>query len=65
MLSHMDYEKLLAQVIQLVEDAGRLLIAEWQRPEGPRGSGDKADVDVEIEDGVVTIRAEAKEEEKR
>lgn len=33
----------------LVEDAGLLLITEWQRPEGPRGSGDKADVDVEIE----------------
>lgn len=49
MLSPMDYESLLAQVVQLVEDAGLLLITEWQRPEGPRGSGDKADVDVEIE----------------
>lgn len=48
-LSPMDYESLLAQVVQLVEDAGLLLITEWQRPEGPRGSGDKADVDVEIE----------------
>ncbi len=24
-------------------------IAEWQRPDGPRGPGDKADVDIEIE----------------
>lgn len=48
-LSHMDYGKLLAQATQLVENAGRLLIAEWQRPDGPRGSGDKADVDIEIE----------------
>ena len=31
-LSPMDYESLLAQVVQLVEDAGLLLISEWQRP---------------------------------
>ena len=49
MLNPTDYKSLLAQVVQLVEDAGLLLITEWQRPEGPRGSGDKADVDVEIE----------------
>ncbi|HHH9110729.1 inositol monophosphatase [Pseudomonas aeruginosa] len=29
--------------------AGRLLVAEWERPEGPRGSGDKADIDLEVE----------------
>jgi myo-inositol-1(or 4)-monophosphatase len=45
MLSPMNYESLLAQVVQLVEDAGLLLITEWQRPEGPRGSGDKADIE--------------------
>lgn len=45
----MDYEKLLSSVIQLAEDAGELLIAEWQRPNGPRGSVDKAEVDIEIE----------------
>ena len=45
----MDYEKLLSSVIQRVEDAGELLIAEWQRPNGPRGSVDKAEVDIEIE----------------
>lgn len=49
MLSPMDYESLLAQVVQLVEDAGLLLVTEWQRPEGPRGSSDKAEVDIEIE----------------
>ena len=45
----MDYGKILSSVTQLVVDAGELLIAEWQRPSGPRGSGDKADVDIEIE----------------
>ena len=45
----MDYEKLLSSVIQLTKDAGELLIAEWQRPNGPRGSVDKAEVDIEIE----------------
>lgn len=49
MPSHIDYEKLLTKVIHLVEHAGMLLVAEWQLPEGPRGSGDKADVDIEVE----------------
>ncbi|WIV24058.1 inositol monophosphatase family protein [Pseudomonas sp. M2(2023)] len=39
----------LAQVIESVITAGRILAAEWQRPDGPRGAGDKADVDIEIE----------------
>ncbi|KGK28130.1 inositol monophosphatase family protein [Pseudomonas plecoglossicida] len=39
----------LAQVIESVISAGHILIAEWQRPDGPRGAGDKADVDMEIE----------------
>lgn len=39
----------LSQVIESVVGAGRILAAEWQRPGGPRGSGDKADVDIEIE----------------
>lgn len=42
----MDY---LPQVIESVIAAGRILAAEWQRPDGPRGRGDKADVDIEIE----------------
>ena len=45
----MDYSSLLTRVIQAVTRAGELLVAEWQRPDGPRGAGDKADVDVEIE----------------
>lgn len=45
----MDYSSLLSKVIHAVTRAGELLVAEWQRPEGPRGAGDKADVDVEIE----------------
>lgn len=45
----MNYMYLLNEVIRIAEMAGRLLVAEWQRPDGPRGSGDKADVDLEIE----------------
>ncbi|QJC81566.1 inositol monophosphatase family protein [Pseudomonas umsongensis] len=41
--------KLLAQVTDIVERAGVLLSEEWSRAEGPRGQGDKAVVDVEIE----------------
>ncbi|MNQ95285.1 putative inositol 1-monophosphatase ImpA [compost metagenome] len=40
---------LLAQTIEVVTRAGQLLIAEWARIDGPRGKGDKAEVDVEIE----------------
>lgn len=39
----------LSRVIDSVTSAGRILAAEWQRPDGPRGAGDKADVDIEIE----------------
>lgn len=39
----------ISQVIESVLGAGRILAAEWQRPDGPRGAGDKADVDIEIE----------------
>ncbi len=45
-LSPVDYENLLEQVLQLVEDAGLLLITEWQRADStltrtpiPRASG--------------------------
>lgn len=41
--------ELLSRVIEIVHSAGLLLAAEWQRPNGPRGVGDKADVDIEIE----------------
>ncbi|MCY1556409.1 hypothetical protein D9M68_931550 [compost metagenome] len=45
----MDYVHLLDQVIEKVLLTGKLLEAEWNRPGGPRGHGDKAEVDVEIE----------------
>ncbi|MDH4565160.1 inositol monophosphatase [Pseudomonas sp. BN414] len=45
----MDYVHLLDQVVEKVLLAGNLLEAEWNRPGGPRGHGDKAEVDVEIE----------------
>ncbi|MFV3308264.1 inositol monophosphatase family protein [Pseudomonas sp. NY15181] len=45
----MDCVQLLQQVTRTVLSAGELLAAEWSRPDGPRGYGDKADVDVEIE----------------
>lgn len=44
--------KHLSQVIELVVAAGWILAKEWQRPGGPRGVGDKADVDIEIEDAL-------------
>ncbi|MGH7104070.1 MAG: inositol monophosphatase family protein, partial [Acetobacteraceae bacterium] len=40
---------LLAPVAEAVREAGEMLAAEFCRPAGPRGSGDKAPVDVEIE----------------
>jgi myo-inositol-1(or 4)-monophosphatase len=41
--------ELLGPVIEKVMSAGSLLAAEWSLPGGPRGIGDKAEVDVEIE----------------
>lgn len=41
---------LLTQTIEIVIGAGQLLIAEWARTGGPRGEGDKASVDLEIEE---------------
>ncbi len=40
---------LLEQVVNEVRLAGELLASEWERPAGPRGYGDKAAVDIEIE----------------
>lgn len=45
----LDLPTLLSLVIDAVCQAGQLLVAEWERVEGPRGHGDKAVVDVEIE----------------
>ncbi|WP_272948232.1 inositol monophosphatase family protein [Pseudomonas baetica] len=44
-----DLSELLAQVTEIVVRAGTLLAEEWSRPDGPRGLGDKAVIDVEIE----------------
>ncbi|MHA5986300.1 inositol monophosphatase family protein [Pseudomonas aeruginosa] len=48
-MQKIDLIDLLDRVVTSVEAAGELLIAEWARPEGPRGSGYKAEVDLEIE----------------
>lgn len=40
---------IIHHVIGLVLEAGALIRAELQRPGGPRGRGDKADIDLEIE----------------
>lgn len=45
----MNYWGLLVRVIEQVLSAGKLLAAEWERPNGPRGNGDKAEIDIEIE----------------
>lgn len=54
-MASQNLSNLLAQVIQIVERTGVLLSKEWNRADGPRGQGDKALVDVEIED---ILRAE-------
>ena len=41
---------LLQPVIAAVTHAGKMLVEESRRPDGPRGAGDKAEVDVEIEE---------------
>lgn len=48
-MSSPDFSELLAQVTTIVEQAGALLSEEWSRPDGPRGRGDKAAIDTEIE----------------
>lgn len=49
-MASQNLSNLLAQVTEIVERTGVLLSKEWSRAEGPRGQGDKALVDVEIED---------------
>ena len=51
----MNLQQILPVVIATVEQAGSLLAAEYARPDGPRGFGDKAEIDVEIE---TQLRAE-------
>lgn len=45
----MDLRNLLDRVVKEVICAGKLLADEWHHAGGPRGAGDKADVDYEIE----------------
>src|SRR5690606_33404763 len=40
---------LLPLVIDAAREGGALLRAEFHRPGGPRGAGDKADVDIQVE----------------
>ncbi|HCE6123139.1 inositol monophosphatase [Pseudomonas aeruginosa] len=49
-MSQPEFQKILPLVIQAVERAGHLLELDLNRPGGPRGSGDKAEVDAEIEE---------------
>ncbi len=44
-----DLPALLLLFIDVVCQAGQILVAEWERVDGPRGPGDKAVIDVEIE----------------
>lgn len=45
----MNYVDTLKSATDIVLSAGKLLSAEWMRLGGPRGQGDKAEVDAEIE----------------
>jgi myo-inositol-1(or 4)-monophosphatase len=49
-MANLRVDQILPQVIEVVERAGMLLAQEYARPHGPRGSGDKAEIDVEIEE---------------
>jgi fructose-1,6-bisphosphatase/inositol monophosphatase family enzyme len=54
-LGNLSLQQILPSAIAIVERAGILLAGEYNRPNGPRGSGDKAEIDTEIE---VLLRAE-------
>ena len=41
---------LLPPVIAAVTDARKMLVEESRRPDGPRSAGDKAEIDIEIEE---------------
>jgi ADP-ribosyl-[dinitrogen reductase] hydrolase len=53
------YERPLAIAVEAARLAGRLLAAEFHRPEGPRGSGDQCPADVEAEDTVRRVLVDA------
>jgi ADP-ribosylglycohydrolase/fructose-1,6-bisphosphatase/inositol monophosphatase family enzyme len=50
-----EYAGELRVVVELAKECGRMLLAEGERVGGPRGSGDKADIDDEI-DGLIHKR---------
>lgn len=54
-MENLSLQKILPLVVNVVEQAGAILAQEYARPGGPRGSGDKAEIDEEIE---VFLRAE-------
>lgn len=49
-VKNLDVQQILPFVTSAVEQAGQLLAQEYARPGGRRGCGDKADIDVEIEE---------------
>lgn len=49
-MKNLDVQQILPFVTSAVEQAGQLLAQEYARPGGRRGCGDKADIDVEIEE---------------
>lgn len=53
-VNNLNLHHILPSVVASVERAGRLLAQEYSRPGGLRGSIDKADVDVEIEEALRT-----------
>ena len=54
-VNNLDVQQILPFVITAVKQAGQLLAQEYVRPSGRRGHGDKADIDLEIEEA---LRAE-------
>ena len=42
-------QKILGTIETALRSAGELLLAEFKRPDGPRGSGGHADIDKEVE----------------
>ncbi|WP_323566597.1 MULTISPECIES: inositol monophosphatase family protein [unclassified Pseudomonas] len=54
-MKNLDAQQILPLVISTVEQAGRFLAQEYVRPAGRRGYGDKAGIDLEIEE---VLRAE-------
>jgi ADP-ribosyl-[dinitrogen reductase] hydrolase len=53
------YQRPLAVAVEAARLAGRLLAAEFHRPEGPRGSGDQCPTDVEAEEAVRRVLLDA------